>query len=235
MLIVSKNRDYYDGVVGTVGVDKSIVYNREYCEYKKDDKMFPDFIKTVRGYYSSDNNRNPLRNFSYYTVDNKKDKKYEDMSYFIVGFCGKLYVGWKLSYLVYDKYSRETKIEISYDADYVESIVRKTHFGNFTFKDSRDYILNYDAIDVFRKYNTPIFVYESSYKWDELFIVNPILNDYQFYKVFDTFQAFQEIQMFVGGVLGNCEKNIINIDDKYKIAQHGFDKWSFRKFGKNSK
>ena len=35
--------------------------------------------------------------------------------------------------------------------------------------------------------------------------------------------------MFLGGVLGIGEKEIIEVDDKYKIPQHGFDKWSFRK------
>ena len=60
------------------------------------------------------------------------------------------------------------------------------------------------------------------------FFVNQNLNEYQFYKVFDAFRAFQEIQMFIGNVLTG-EKKIIDIDDKYKITQHGFDKWSFRK------
>jgi len=35
--------------------------------------------------------------------------------------------------------------------------------------------------------------------------------------------------MFMGGVLGSPEKEIVQIEDKYKITQHGFDKWSFRK------
>ena len=35
--------------------------------------------------------------------------------------------------------------------------------------------------------------------------------------------------MFISGVLGNKEKEIVQVEDKYKIAQHGFDKWSFRK------
>ena len=39
--------------------------------------------------------------------------------------------------------------------------------------------------------------------------------------------------MFLGGVLGNKEKEIVEVADKYKIAQHGFDKWSFRKEPKN--
>jgi hypothetical protein len=45
----------------------------------------------------------------------------------------------------------------------------------------------------------------------------------------DSFTAFQEISMFLGGVLGAGEKNIVEVEDKYKITQHGFNKWSFRK------
>ena len=59
--------------------------------------------------------------------------------------------------------------------------------------------------------------------------LNPHYNDYEFYKVFDSFTAFQEIQMFMGGVLGSGEKEIVEVADKYKIGQHGFDKWSFRR------
>ena len=56
-----------------------------------------------------------------------------------------------------------------------------------------------------------------------------MLKDYEFYKKFDSFAAFQEIQMFLSGVLGNKENEIIVVSDKDKIAQHGFDKFSFRK------
>ena len=45
----------------------------------------------------------------------------------------------------------------------------------------------------------------------------------------DTFTAFQEIQMYISGVLGTGEKEIIEVEDKYKIPQHGFNKWSFRR------
>jgi hypothetical protein len=42
--------------------------------------------------------------------------------------------------------------------------------------------------------------------------------------------------MFMGGVLGKGEKEIIEVADKYKITQHGFDyKWSFRKKSEKNK
>jgi len=70
---------------------------------------------------------------------------------------------------------------------------------------------------------------ERLFRNNRKFFINPVLKDYEFYKIFDSYQAFQEIQMFISGVLGSKEKDIIMIEDKYKIASHGFDKWSFRK------
>ena len=104
-------------------------------------------------------------------------------------------------------------------------------------EDKLKYILDYDPIDVFREINAPIFVFNSCAEAmmryydgrDKLFIINPLLKDYEFYKVIDPFKAFTEIQMFISGVLGTGEKDIVEVEDKYKIAQHGFDKWSFRK------
>ena len=85
---------------------------------------------------------------------------------------------------------------------------------------------------MFRELNTPVFIYDSERRkprTSDALTIDPILKDYEFYKVVDAFQAFQEISMFIGGVLGRGEKEIIVVEDKYKIAQHGFDKWSFRK------
>ena len=89
-------------------------------------------------------------------------------------------------------------------------------------------IMNFDSHDIHRKFNTPIFMYHVKENKKKI-IINPNLKEFKFYKVIDSFQAFQEIQMFIGGVLGSNENEMIEIADKYKIKKHGFDKWSFRK------
>ena len=114
--------------------------------------------------------------------------------------------------------------EVGYDLDEI-----KKHIEDDTYLSKLDdiikYIDNVDPIDVFRELNSPIFVLNfgnwgyqrfSIPKISKEFIVNPILKEYEFYKVFDSFMAFQEISMFLGGVLGSGEKDIIEIDDKYK-------------------
>jgi hypothetical protein len=56
------------------------------------------------------------------------------------------------------------------------------------------------------------------------------LKEYDFPRVMDPFTLFQELSMFVGGVLPRNPNPMVEItDDKVKVAKHGFDKWSFRK------
>jgi hypothetical protein len=62
-----------------------------------------------------------------------------------------------------------------------------------------------------------------------LVVNNPCLKNLQFFKVLNSFQAYQEIAMWVGGVLPQDSTPMIELDDKYKITEHGFDKFSFRK------
>lgn len=56
------------------------------------------------------------------------------------------------------------------------------------------------------------------------------LHKYNFVKVINPYQAFQELSMWVGGVLPQPSKPIVEIkDEKVMLAKHSMDKWSFRK------
>jgi hypothetical protein len=240
MYIIAKKKDYYDGVAGTTGIDKTIVYDRQIIEFEGDD--MPDVFKK-KSYYTSFRERenNPFYKLGNSHIDKEYFKLYPCHSYFIIGFCGKLYVGWKLYSL--DKNTDDyhnVLTSITYDKDLMIKLFEsKTYWGHF--QDNLNHVLQFDAMNWFREMNTPCFVYDQDYGFDHIdmkhyrrnynskFIINPILKDYEFYKVFDTFQTFQEIMMFISGVLGNKEKDIVVVADKYKIEQHGFDKWSFRK------
>ena len=60
-------------------------------------------------------------------------------------------------------------------------------------------------------------------------LMNPRLADIQFYRVMPAPLVFQELSMFIGGVLSNNDRPE-PVDNKYKILAHGFDlKDSFRK------
>jgi len=60
-------------------------------------------------------------------------------------------------------------------------------------------------------------------------VINPVLADLQFFKVLSPAEAYQELDMFWGGVLAPESRALTVIEDRYRIAQHGFDKHSFRK------
>jgi hypothetical protein len=241
MYIITKNKDYYDGVVGSVGMDKTLVYERTPVEVEKPE----DIPKEFQGTYGWNRTRdNHFLNIGYMDIDSKKTKKYEKVHSFIVGFCGKLYLGWKLHYKVngWDLETGEKKEFIETDIIYGYENVKKyfrESYWNFNPEDDVKYVLDYDPINIFREIKAPIFVHdtEAHVKYDKYhriigsnnFFINPILKEYEFYKVVDAFTAFTELQMFIGGVLGRGEKEIVEIEDKYKIPQHGFDKWSFRR------
>lgn len=55
------------------------------------------------------------------------------------------------------------------------------------------------------------------------------LKEIGFYKIIDAFTAFQEISMWVGGVLPASSNKMVEISNSDKIHKHGFDKFSFRK------
>ena len=64
---------------------------------------------------------------------------------------------------------------------------------------------------------------------DNKIIFNPVLKDIGFYKAVDAFTAFQELSMFISGVMGGNSPKMVQLDDDMRIAKHGFDKMSFRK------
>lgn len=245
MYIINKGvKDYYDGVVGTMGIDKTIVYDREVQEFFKDKipKLFSD-----KNSFWKDRKKQSFTNIGYYNIKKEHQKKYDDNAFFIIGFCGKLYIGWKL-YKEFKKPNvigfNELTTTITYDFELIKTLLEPHSFhGNL--EDSYNYAKTFNALDIFRELKVPIFVYDNDFNRGSIgknynrtnprFTLNANLAEYEFYKVFDAFQAFQEIQMFMGGVLGSGEKEIIEVADKYKITQHGFDKWSFRKQSENKK
>lgn len=63
---------------------------------------------------------------------------------------------------------------------------------------------------------------------NNIFLNHDDLGILEFFKVFDPYQAFQELSMWVGN-MNSPENNMVQLSDKELIAKHGFDKWSFRK------
>ncbi len=82
-------------------------------------------------------------------------------------------------------------------------------------------------MDYCLQHKVSILLFEPPYKEVQ---VNPYcLNTVDFYKALDPYTAYQELQMWIGGVLGGTSPEIVKItDDKVLAASHGYDKESFR-------
>lgn len=85
---------------------------------------------------------------------------------------------------------------------------------------------------VFEHFKVPVFIVERPYKagdyWHGLNVVlNPRLEDYAFYRRFDSQQAYQEISMWVGNNLFEPPE-MVTISDVDMRDKKGFDKWSFK-------
>lgn len=85
---------------------------------------------------------------------------------------------------------------------------------------------------MFRDSGHPIFVLDTQMNKDYKYPLtyNASLKKYKFFKVFSTALAYQEISMYLGGVLGQGNPTIPEISNKDMIEAKGFDlKTSFRK------
>lgn len=240
MLIISKKKDYYDGVA-SMGIDKTIVYDRKLTEFEMNDVNFPEIFKKSNDW----RDKNLYGSLKGYKISEKYKKKYDSYSYFIIFFCDKIYIGWEFMKKSIGYETILTK-HTTYDLTYVKKVLNteSSMYYNKNFNDSINNILNSDMMDLHRKYNSPILLIDinmslrylgGNYNHNPVFSVNPVLKSYKFYKIFDTYSAFQEIQMFVSGVLTNPENNMVELSNDVRIKKHGFDKWSFRKEPENKK
>lgn len=227
MKLISKFHDYYDTPFRQSAVDPKHLFKRETTEM--------------------------LINFSGSRYVFRTLKIDSTMKYFsagCIGFCGKLYPFIKYHELGKpDEYSYSVEeLEKKYSkqlpnpskSSYYNSLNLRPWLSNGSIKDwKEEYILHNDKIllNIFDKYKTAYFVIDPTlgdnyayYKNPKFpIILYPRLKDYQFFKVFDTYQTFQCIEQFLTNNLVKPDMIEIKIPDKLKAESKGFDKWSFRK------
>ena len=61
------------------------------------------------------------------------------------------------------------------------------------------------------------------------------LKDIHFASVVPPWEAYQEIEMYLGTILVNDADKMVNVSDDVKLGKYGFDKWSFKNKVHNSK
>lgn len=168
----------------------------------------------------------------------------------IVIFCGEV----KFGFFINTTYSDDFYVWNS--ADFVK--IMSTKFEDF-FKDEEDKkhcqeILdkeffshgpNYMGDDIdnwHHEFGYPIVAFESTsrsfYSGGRLkdkfdygrIVINPILQNIEFQRVYDAYTAYQKLNMFINGILSGQSPKMVAISDKDRLAKHGFDtKMGFRK------
>lgn len=240
-IIGFKHKDYYDGVAAH-GQTDDLVYVRKQVEHRELARV----PLTYNIYHK------------FYNFVGSYDVIFARMrvTQFMIGFCGKLYYGMKIEYKSekdieftnYYCYSMED-IEhfVAYcDEKYVTELFnskepRYRHYKLFTRYEMERTFSAWGQLDkrsdYFRKFNSPCFSVgiESIPRQENniLFTTNPCLKDFGFQKVFDSYTAYQELSMYIGGVLGRGEKETLQRkdfkDEPIIRDSKGFDKWSFKK------
>ena len=161
------------------------------------------------------------------------------MSEAVIGFCGKTYpviyyIDFLTNYpkqIIHPFYDlKDLKIFVNenpklkeYSIDYFYSKYPWNRFQEHfdTYSRSTNNLSN-----TFTEYKVPIFLYQ---KYQDKLTLNPILADWKFYKIIDSWTAFQEISMYVSNVLVEPSKPIPVMKDEDFAEIKGFDKYSFRK------
>jgi hypothetical protein len=148
-----------------------------------------------------------------------------------IGFCGEVHTAWKYK----DDYYYIA------ERDKIEEIIKSSEFVGYrkyswlyTLKSLKQYDDNLHTFGnknskIFEQYKCPIFLlYKDVWSDKKTLVINPCLRPYQFFKVKDTYTAFQDLAMFVSN-MANPEKPIPTISNADMIYAKGFDKNSFRK------
>jgi hypothetical protein len=220
MRIISKFHDYYDSALKQ-GFDKETVYVRE--------------IRQTQ-FTPADA---PLRMNSTYGLPYQ-------VSFLILGFCGQLYKviqvedqtvpGARHSHYFYswsdfEIYAKAQDIGLDWGGKGDKRPYRwRVHSNN-----AKDLEHHYNSMDpsslqkYFVEKNVPIFIYQPWTTNTYLLNENASLKEIEFFKVKDVFTCFQDIYMYVSGVLNQRENPMVSISNQDKIDKHGFDDYSFRK------
>ena len=225
MRILSDFHDYYD-VVQKLGQDRELLYIRK----KKEINATPFTLSRQWAY-----------GYTYPHADSVAADPY------LIGFCGKLYLA---IHMEVGLGTPNHANDFCYSLDEVDNFVEK-HCKKRVRESYRDpkaprwreappirrrrYFENQFAEveqvrdkrgDFFLKHQVPLFIVPPDPRKT---VLNGCLKDVAFFKVFDPYRAYQEIQMYWGG-MAKPEKPIPPVSDKDMIIGKGFDpKWSFRK------
>lgn len=184
-------------------------------------------------------------------------KDYYSNDVYLIGFCGQFFLAYRFQHFLNDEI-KESKthyqpssivdyfndLKVKYKVDEPSQLRGWRHVFPLTLNELEQIysqnLLKQRFDDWFHYFKTPIFAIELesncekesiSLRNEECHVIlNPLLKDFEFYKVKDAFSCFQSIQQYLSGVLTNTEINTSSMTDKEKINARGFDPvYGFRK------
>jgi len=221
-------KDYYDSAL-RFGQDPSIVFVRH-----KDKRLEERLLSRS---YLIDTSYRPF---------GSKQLQFETVQIY---FCGVKYNGVKIHTtkvvdpcLGIPQNVREE--HIFWDYEQVESFCSKNGFETYNTKEEFVKYFNEDKNSEYLRsklidlnITIAVLIKRGYLSSDDYWQIDPFtLKDFQFFKVKDAFTAFQEISMWIGGVLTKNYNPPQIVDEKIRIEKRGFDsKWSFRKEPKTHK
>jgi len=249
MRIISKFHDYYDTAMA-FGHDPSVVYVRHlsFVENKNDVSKYAQFEPMLEGSRSVEKRNKKfhatLRSFTVAFCGKTYNGIWVSMDKVNPGLCDTFIT----DDFFYD-YDTLTAHLTKYGLKLEDSIMRyrwmrsavgRTQAERYnSFLNSQgsttneDFLINNKIVTMIYSYSTAMHDrLAGTWSTEDRYpciAINPQLKKIEFFKVMDPFKTFQEIDMYIGGVLPRPGAMMVNIEDKYRIPQHGFDKWSFRK------
>ncbi len=146
-----------------------------------------------------------------------------------VFFCGEVY-----PFVQVENYSKDNPCFYTLDSlekflykEYRKKSVEGFMYSRYSWrKDNIDslkrfFLQTQEGEEFHRINNIPVYIisYETMYEGGSL-------KEFAFQKVKDPYTAFQELNMYVSGVLGGQSPKMIEIEDVVRLEGHGFDKKS---------
>lgn len=213
MIIHSSFHDYYD--IGIrYGVDTTIHWHREITEVLRNDLPTP--FCDIRMHYP-DVNKDGVITEGY-----------------LLFLAGKMFEFYVLT-------ERDSgKVLSVHSKDSFKKLFPRNKWGNWPYYLSNNIsrywssttpisTITEDQIrDLHVRYESPVILLSN--KWGGGFIsyINPVLKDIGFQHILDPYTCFQEISMYMSGVMCNMEKETVEVSDIIQRDKKGFDNNSFK-------
>lgn len=254
MRIISKYKDYYDPIMRT-GFDPSIVYMRSgYMDnpivingYGSDCPVSRAVLNSINTdligdpYYWLGRTSKKVPSIARTRKDIRQTFKkiypkyiLEYIDTYIIGFCGKFYITHKISFITkYARYPTYTQILASRNGQVTQFIKNQ---DTLVIGETPDIVAG-EPNTIFELLECPAFVIDLARQYSDGWglLRNPVLKNYGLEKIIDPYTAFQELTMYIGNILVDDNTDMESISDESLMKSKGFDEWSFKKVGKNSR